>query len=86
MMYEQDEKPIKPFFLFAGASNYPGGGMRDFIASFETKEEAEEFEQVTNVKDGPFLKWDWFQIVDVRKLFGEIDPDFDIRTHNPNWR
>lgn len=47
---------MKRYWLFAGDAYYPGGGMEDFIASFDTVEEANA--------DQSGRKADWCQILD----------------------
>lgn len=34
---------MKTWFVFGGKSHYPAGGMDDFLESFETENEANEF-------------------------------------------
>lgn len=47
---------MKKFLLFSGDNHYPMGGWRDFLGSFDTKEEA--------VAAVPLLN-DWYQVVDL---------------------
>lgn len=49
---------IKRYLVFSGYQHYPGGGWDDFVESFDTIEEAEEY---LNDRD---LFGDWSQIVD----------------------
>ncbi len=61
---------LKRFLLFAGKNYYPSGGWRDFIDSFDTKEDAEGF----YLNDGPVgtpahpYNFDWYQIIDIYKI------------------
>lgn len=50
---------IKRWAVFAGDNYYPSGGMGDFRASFDTKEEAKDFS-----KD---LRWEWIEIYDMEE-------------------
>lgn len=52
---------MKTFFVFAGQHYYPGGGMNDFIGSFLTKEEADDFaEEIKEMRE----KYDWVNVKD----------------------
>ena len=52
----------KRFMVLSFPEFYPGGGMRDFTTSFDTREEAEDFvEDRSSVKDS--RHWD-FEIFD----------------------
>lgn len=46
---------MKQFLLFAGNVYYPNGGWGDFVASFDSLQEA---------KDAAPRDTDWFQVVD----------------------
>jgi hypothetical protein len=50
--------PPKRFVLFAGSTYYPGGGWADFVASFDSAEEAR-----AHSLDHTY---DWRQIVDLQ--------------------
>jgi hypothetical protein len=50
------------FLLFAGDDFYPGGGWTDFVARFDSLEEAKEF-IVQNKKS-----YDWVEIVECNNL------------------
>lgn len=69
------EQTPKHFFLFAGASYYPGGGMRDFIDSFETLEAADEYVKENNHDRDSYSyhgrKWDWYHICDIRDYMAD---------------
>jgi hypothetical protein len=46
---------LKQYLLFAGSDYYPSGGWLDFIASFDTMEEA--------YTTGQSSQYDWFNVV-----------------------
>lgn len=50
---------MKRFMLFFGDRYYPQGGMRDFIGSYNTIEEAVE-KTLDQIND-----YDWFHIYDI---------------------
>lgn len=50
---------IKRFLLFAGDTYYPNGGWGDFIASFETKEDAIEAERMARARNS------WSHLIDL---------------------
>jgi hypothetical protein len=60
---------MKRWLLFAGATYYPGGGWDDFIASYDTPDEAADEgrrclarRRMPHPHEGPTA--DWYQIVD----------------------
>jgi hypothetical protein len=57
MSYETSRDLHKPFWMFAGDWYYPSGGMDDYIAAFDSLEEAREY---ANTK----LDADWYQVID----------------------
>lgn len=54
---------MKTIFLFAGHHYYPSGGINDFVASFDTKEEAEKY--VQNKKETNSWRKEWYDVVDI---------------------
>jgi len=56
---------MKRFLVFAGANYYPRGGWKDFLDSFDTKEES-LVALIGAMKDGK----DWGQILDTQS--GEL--------------
>lgn len=63
---------MKFFILTAGDNYYPRSGTRDWIASFETIEEAEAaVTETTQSGDDCYLIggtiYDWYEIIDLRK-------------------
>jgi 3-methyladenine DNA glycosylase AlkD len=52
---------MKRYMLFAGENYYPDGGMRDFIKSVATIQEANEW--CDEIKAGNNY-FDWWQVVD----------------------
>ena len=51
---------MKRYLTFYGSTYYPSGGMRDFIGDFDTKKEAVDLIETTNIKEdeGDFVfKW-----------------------------
>lgn len=52
---------MKRFWLFSGDYYYPQGGMRDFIESFDTKEEAKEL----YLKIKTEWSYQWYHIFDL---------------------
>ena len=61
---------MKQFWLFSGETFYPSGGMKDFVLSFDTVQEAVEYANATHphfamhwhhVADGDSgeIMWDW---------------------------
>lgn len=60
---------MKTFFVFAGQSYYPRGGMNDFKGSFLTREEADAFAIEINIdKEGFGKPFDWINITDISDL------------------
>lgn len=63
---------MKPFLLIAGEGYYPAGGTADWIACFETEEQAEsQVEKITQGKITTYrvqnnADFDWYEIVDLR--------------------
>ena len=62
----------KRFLVFGGNGYYPDGGWQDFRYSFDDLNHAIEFCKLlygTRVyhDDGPYGKYDWFQIADLEK-------------------
>lgn len=49
---------MKRYMLFSGDKYYPGGGMKDFIDSFDTIDECK-------FKIGLMSYNDWFQVYDI---------------------
>lgn len=49
----------KPYLLIAGYNFYPGGGTDDWVACFETEEEALNYETSTSI--------DWKRVIDLRE-------------------
>ena len=67
---------MKYFLLIAGSNYYPEGGSRDWIGTFETKEEAQSQITKTNKFYSPYLIKDrggygWYEIVDLREWINE---------------
>lgn len=48
---------MKRYMLFAGWDYYPSGGMRDFVGSYDTFDEARE--------DALGMTGDWWHILDI---------------------
>lgn len=64
---------MKPFLLIAGEGYYPAGGTGDWIACFETKEQAEEQVEkitsqgsITSYRVQNKADYDWYEVVDLR--------------------
>lgn len=55
---------IQQYILFAGWSYYPGGGMEDYIDSYDTFEEANAFG--VELKQG--RGYDWFHVLDLSDM------------------
>lgn len=55
----------KPYLLIAGWDYYPSRGTGDWVACFETKEEALQFE----IKS----YYEWKKVVDLREWTGDDD-------------
>ena len=54
---------MKHYLLIAGDKYYPSAYTGDWIASYKTKEEAEEkWEEISKQK----YRYDWYEIVDLR--------------------
>lgn len=74
---------MKRFWLFIGADYYPGGGMNDFISSFDTLDEATK----ASVNSDSGLTYDcsndWCHVFDTetKQIFYR-----DRRDKNGNWR
>jgi|15BtaG_2_1085339.scaffolds.fasta_scaffold00005_29 hypothetical protein len=72
---------MKYFLLIAGENYYPDIGTEDWIATFETKEEAEDeikIEMSPSTNEWYYGKhlirgchYDWYEIVDLRKWINE---------------
>jgi hypothetical protein len=57
---------MKRFAVFAGHVYYPCGGIEDFRKSFDTLDEAIEFEKsLLEIRD--YTKPDWTQVIDLDK-------------------
>lgn len=56
---------MKRFAVFAGLTYYPGGGMADFVKSFDTEEEANAFIDSGGVEGVIGFTSDWDEIVDM---------------------
>jgi hypothetical protein len=54
----------KPFLLIAGYDYYPGSGTSNWIATYDTKEEAEKEWEYLKKEEYPF---EWYEIVDLRE-------------------
>jgi hypothetical protein len=55
----------KPYLLIAGDNYYPSAYTDDWIACYETKEEAQEkWEEISSKSK---YRYDWYEIVDLRK-------------------
>lgn len=54
--------PLKQYLLFSGQQYYPGGGMSDFIGSFDTIELAKK-----EIWENRYFD-DWFQIFDSESM------------------
>ncbi len=55
----------KPYLLIAGDNYYPSAYTDDWIACYETKEEAQEkWEEISSKSK---YRYDWYKIVDLRK-------------------
>lgn len=55
------------YFLFAGDTFYPAGGMDDLVGTFATLEEARAAVAEPGVdEDGFQIRYDWWQIATVR--------------------
>lgn len=52
---------MKKYFVFAGDTFYPGGGMCDFRGTFDSYEDA--MKRITHEDDHP--AFDWAQIVTI---------------------
>lgn len=62
------DETLKRYALFGGLTYYPVGGWDDFVASFDTPEEAEKLVMATNRKDrqdGRVRTYEWHQVVDL---------------------
>jgi len=64
---------MKPYLLIAGYQYYPSSGTGDWIACFETYEEAEA--KWEKLKDEKYSLYEWHEIVDLREWIG--DTTFD---------
>ena len=53
------------FMLFAGSHYYPGGGMNDYVRSFDTVEQA-----ISNIGTGWAARNDWMHVLDSKT--GEV--------------
>lgn len=53
------------YFLFAGESYYPGGGMEDLVGTFPTLEAAREAFARRLDRDGEEAHFDWYQIATI---------------------
>ena len=71
-------KEIKRFGVFKGDTFYASGGCEDFITSFATQEECEEF-CVNNYSKKSFT---WFQIVDMKymNILKSATTEHDLKT------
>jgi hypothetical protein len=73
----------KRYLLTAGDGYYPCSGTRDWIACYETQEEAEA--QVTRTDDGSFRvagyasTFDWYHVIDLASWVG-AEHEYDERT------
>jgi hypothetical protein len=55
----------KPYLLIAGDNYYPSAYTGDWIACYETKEEAQEkWEEISSKSK---YRYDWYEIVDLRE-------------------
>jgi hypothetical protein len=55
----------KHYLLIAGDNYYPSAYTGDWIACYETKEEAQEkWEEISSKSK---YRYDWYEIVDLRK-------------------
>ena len=55
----------KPYLLIAGDNYYPSAYTDDWIACYETKEEAQEkWEEISSKSK---YRYDWYKIVDLRE-------------------
>ena len=62
---QQEATEMKPYLLIAGDNCYPLSGTGDWIACYETKEEAEEkWEEISSKSK---YRYDWYEIVDLRE-------------------
>lgn len=57
----------KPYLLTAGVSYYPCQGDGDWVACFKTEEEAEAAFFALDAKEETYDKYDWHEIIDLRK-------------------
>lgn len=59
----------KRYWLFAGYECYPNGGMRDFIGSYDTVEDAEyALSNYSHELDYMHDEFDWFEVLDSKKM------------------
>lgn len=60
---------MKRFLVFACETCYPTGGPGDFMRSFDTEDEAEDF--VSRLECGMVegeRRWDWAEVMDTQAL------------------
>ena len=53
------------YFLFAGESFYPMGGMEDLVGTFPTYQAAREALADLRDEDGDTMYYDWYQIATI---------------------
>lgn len=59
----------KRYWLFAGYSHYPAGGMRDFIDSFSSVSGAVKwFSEYNSGEDMEGLEFDWYEVFDSERM------------------
>lgn len=71
---------MKRFMLFAGKHYYPKGGLNDYIASFDTFEDAKEYVIMRNnlVEEDEPRFYDWANVLD-REVVSDDGERIDIR-------
>ncbi len=61
---------MKQYFAFYGDYYYPGGGMKDFVGDYDTKNEAIEAIENAHLKNRGYDDWEnsWGNIWDTKDM------------------
>ena len=60
---------VRRYWLFAGHSYYPHGGMRDYIDSFDSIDDAvKAFKDYNSSEDMEGIELDWCEVMDTESM------------------
>lgn len=80
---------MKRYWLFTGYSHYPHGGMRDYINSFDSIDDAvKAFDDYNSGEDMEYIELDWYEVFDseiMKVVKGKGEPCHP-EYRNPNVR